>query len=153
METSPYSIKGLIEFNYINKRPRINKEQIIAWLNRVAKSEKREIGLMSYSFCDDEHLLSVNIEYLNHDYYTDIITFDLSEKDSAIEADIYISIDRVENNARTLNTKREEELLRVIVHGLLHLMGYKDKTKKQVLEMRAKEAQYLKVYKTMFHVK
>ncbi|OYU97582.1 MAG: rRNA maturation RNase YbeY [Bacteroidetes bacterium B1(2017)] len=153
METLPYSIKGIIEFNYINKRPRINREQISLWLNHVAKTEKKEIGQISYAFCSDQHLLSVNLEYLNHDYYTDIITFDLSEAGSAIEGDIYISVDRVINNAKTLNTNKDEELLRVMVHGLLHLMGYKDKTKKQIVEMRTKEALYLHLYKTMFHVK
>lgn len=141
METLQFSDN--ICFNNINKRPQINKFETLAWLNNIAGIEKFKIINLSYSFCSDEYLLKINREHLNHDYLTDIITFDLSDDSGYIEGDIYISIDRVKDNARQMGVAMGLELKRVMVHGLLHLMGYGDKTKKEKIEMRAKEDAYL----------
>ncbi len=98
-----------------------------------------------YIFCSDEYLLQINRDHLQHDYYTDIVTFDLSEGE-AIIAEVYISTDRVKDNALTLATGYTAEMLRVIFHGALHLCGYKDKSKKQATLMRKMEDAYLKRY-------
>ncbi len=101
---------------------------------------------VNYIFCSDEKLLQVNRDFLQHDYYTDIITFELSGKNRPVEAEIYISVDRVRDNAKTHGTSVKEELHRVIFHGALHLCGYKDKTKSQARVMREMEEKYLKLY-------
>ncbi len=116
-----------------------------AWLNEVAKQEGKKILELSYVFCSDEYLLQINQEYLNHDTLTDIVTFDNSEDPKKIEGDIFISIDRVKENGEKLGTS-ETELERVMVHGLLHLLGYKDKKKKDKALMTEKEDFYIKQY-------
>ncbi len=120
------------------------KLEIKKWLSDVAKQEGMAVGDINYIFCDDEHLLGINKEYLAHDYYTDIITFDNSEEDTKIEGDIYVSIDRIKDNAKDLNVSFDRELKRVLAHGVLHLCGYKDKTKQDEQQMRGKEEYYLK---------
>ena len=139
----------------IDRPTNLRKKMVYQWLNKIANNEDFEIKSLSISICSDEHLLSINKAYLNHDYYTDIITFDLKDGRivKSIEGDIYISIDRVKDNAKTMGLKKEVELLRVIAHGLLHLMGFKDKNQKQRLKMREAENLSLKLYETMFHVK
>jgi rRNA maturation RNase YbeY len=114
-----------------------------SWLNEVAASEKRSIGSLNYIFCSDIYLLKINSEYLGHDTLTDIITFDNTETGDSIEGDIYISVDRVEENANKFKVTFKRELHRVIVHGLLHLLGYRDKTSAQKRIMRKKESVYL----------
>lgn len=135
----PFSTKS-ISFNFIDKtfsfRER-NKHR--EWIILCLAKEKKELGELSYNFCSDKHLLGINKSYLNHDYYTDIITFDLSENPKTISGDIYISIDRVKENAKANNTTFHVELKRVMIHGILHLCGYKDKSKKDIAEMRKKE--------------
>jgi len=116
-----------------------------AWLNEVAKQEGKKILELSYVFCSDEYLLQINQEYLNHDTLTDIVTFDNSEDPKKIEGDIFISIDRVKENGEKLGTS-ETELERVMVHGLLHLLGYKDKKKEEKALMTEKEDFYIKQY-------
>ena len=116
-----------------------NKLKRKAWLKNLAKAEEFKIAELSYIFCSDEYLHKMNLDYLDHDTFTDIITFDNSEEEKLIEGDIFISIDRVRENAKQLSLSEETELSRVISHGLFHLMGYKDKTKTQTLEMREKE--------------
>ena len=102
---------------------------------------------ISIIFCSDEYLLDLNKQHLNHDYYTDIITFDLTpKKEKEITGELYISTDRVKFNAKDYNTTVTNELHRVIFHGILHLCGYKDKSKKDIALMRAKELQYLNLY-------
>ena len=101
---------------------------------------------VGYVFCTDEYLLRINQDFLKHDYYTDIITFPLLDTDQKTEAEIYISIDRVKDNAKKLNVSADQELLRVIFHGLLHLAGYKDKSKKEKEMMRKKEEAWIKAY-------
>jgi rRNA maturation RNase YbeY len=116
-----------------------------AWLNEVAKQEGKKILELSYVFCSDDYLLEINKEYLNHDTLTDIVTFDNSEDPKKIEGDIFISIDRVKENGEKLGTSATE-LERVMVHGLLHLLGYKDKKKEDKALMTEKEDFYIKQY-------
>ncbi len=116
-----------------------------AWLNEVAKQEGKKILELTYVFCSDEYLLQINQEYLNHDTLTDIVTFDNSEDPKKIEGDIFISIERVRENGNKLGTL-ETELERVMVHGLLHLLGYKDKKKEDKALMTQKEDFYIKQY-------
>ena len=105
-----------------------------------------KLDALRYIFCSDKYLLEINRQYLNHDYYTDIITFNLSNHPEAVQGEIYISIDRVKDNARQFNASFTQELHRVIFHGALHLCGYKDKTAKEEKLMREKEDQYLALY-------
>ncbi|MBC7571171.1 MAG: rRNA maturation RNase YbeY [Spirosoma sp.] len=113
------------------------------WLKRQADAECETAGELNYIFCSDEHLLQVNRDFLQHDYYTDVITFDTSETDAKIDGDIFISVDRVLDNATQLGTAPEQEMRRVMAHGLLHLCGYGDKTDEEVTTMRAKENEWL----------
>lgn len=115
-----------------------NEKHLTVWLENIAASQDKKITQISYIFCNDEYLLEINKEYLNHDYYTDIITFPYKQG-REIESDIFISIDRVKENANTFDSTFEKELLRVVAHGLLHLIGYKDKTDEEGKEMRKKE--------------
>jgi len=116
------------------------------WIKNTSISEGYEIADLNYIFCDDNYLLEINKQYLDHDYFTDIITFDNSEEDNVIEGDIYISVDRVRENAATFHADFETEMRRVLIHGLLHLMGYDDTDEKLKSAMRAKEDQYLLLF-------
>ena len=109
------------------------------WVNSIVSQEGFELQELNFIFCSDEYLYRMNMEYLNHDTYTDIITFDNSEEEKHIEGDIFISIDRVKDNAKEIKSPFEDELDRVIIHGVLHLMGLKDKTSDEKEEMRKKE--------------
>lgn len=117
-----------------------------AWLKKIAQSENFKLGELNYIFCSDEYLYQINEDYLNHHTYTDIITFDNSEEEETIEGDIFISIDRVKENATNHQENEESELSRVLSHGIFHLMGYKDKSKEQAELMRSKEAFAIKLY-------
>lgn len=119
------------------------------WLKKIADSEGFQINELNFIFCSDEYLYQINVEYLSHHTYTDIITFDNSEEAKKIEGDIFISVDRVKENAQKHNVAEESELNRVISHGLFHLMGYKDKSKEQADTMRAKEEFALELFKTI----
>ena len=112
------------------------------WLRLVAESEIRKIGNISIIFCSDTYLLDVNQKYLQHDYFTDIITFDYCEGDK-LSGDLFISVDTVKDNALEYGTEFQDELNRVMVHGLLHLIGYDDHSEEDTKEMRAKENYYL----------
>lgn len=114
------------------------------WLKMVAGSEMRRIGAVNIIFCSDNYILDVNMRYLQHDYFTDIITFDYCEKD-ILSGDLFISIDSVRENALFYGVPFADELDRVMVHGLLHLIGYDDHTEEQIREMRAKEDYYLQM--------
>ena len=120
-----------------------DKRKITNWIKSCIKEEKYNLAYISFNLCSDDCLLKLNIESLQHDYYTDIITFELNEKEEPIEGDLYISIDRIKENALKINTEFTKELYRVIIHGVLHLCGYKDKTKKDIKLMRLKENYYL----------
>lgn len=124
-----------------------SKRLVSAWVSSVVLKHKKTLGDICVVSCSDEYLLTVNIERLDHDYYTDIITFDYSEG-NRISGDLLISFERVKENAKNHGVGFQEELRRVIIHGVLHLVGYKDKTDKEALEMREKENEALK----MFHV-
>jgi len=117
------------------------------WISRVMETEGAHLGNINYIFCEDEYLLKINQKHLNHNTFTDIITFDYS-KGQVISGDIFISIDRVKENADIFNKTFQEELLRVMAHGILHLLGYNDKTNDEVLVMRNKEEEKIK----LFHV-
>lgn len=108
------------------KMPKIKKRETTRWIRQVAASYGRKVGEVGYLFCDDEKILEVNNEYLGHDYYTDIITFDYDE-DDVINGDLVISLDTVRTNAEKFGKTYEEELFRVIIHGILHLCGINDK--------------------------
>lgn len=116
------------------------------WIRSLVNAEGFELNSINFIFCSDEYLLQINREYLNHDYYTDIITFDNSESDREIEGDIFISLDRVFENARSESIQDEEELRRVLAHGVLHLCGYDDHTDEEQSQMRAKENYYLQQF-------
>jgi probable rRNA maturation factor len=115
------------------------KTLIRQWLYQIAKKEGHQLHQLNYIFCNDAYLLEMNQGYLKHDTLTDIITFDLSGKNEPIEGEIYISLDRVAENAKEFHQSKSMELKRVMAHGLLHLMGYKDKTRSDILTMRKKE--------------
>ncbi len=123
-----------------------NKTVIKKFIGLLFKEEKKVLTELTYVFCSDEFLLEINRNYLQHDFYTDIITFDLSETQHEIIGEIYVSLDRIKENAEELETSLKEETLRVLFHGALHLCGYKDKTKSQIATMRKKEEQYLQLY-------
>ncbi len=119
-----------------------NSEEVARWISKIITNEKREEGEISYIFCDDEYLHKLNLEFLNHDTLTDIISFDNS-LGNQINGDIFISIERVKENADSYKTSFKNELHRVIIHGILHYCGYKDKTKTDVELMRKKEDEAL----------
>lgn len=126
------------------KMPKIRKRDTSAWIKRVAANYGRKVGDIGYLFCDDEKILEVNREYLQHDYYTDIITFDYDE-DDIISGDLVISLDTVRSNAELFNKTYEEELYRVIIHGILHLCGINDKGPGEREIMEAAENKALKM--------
>jgi|SRR5574344_20266 probable rRNA maturation factor len=117
----------MITFNNENvKMPPIERKLVRTWLKQVADGYGREVGNLNYIFCDDERILEINKEFIGHDYYTDIITFDYSDP-KVVHGDMYISLDTVFTNSKKFNTSYKDELMRVIVHGLLHLCGIDDK--------------------------
>lgn len=116
------------------------------WLKKIATDAGFKIKELNYVFCSDEYLYQMNRDYLKHETYTDIITFDNSEKRDEIEGDIFVSIDRVRENAKTHNQEVETEMNRVLAHGMLHLIGYKDKTQEEIALMRLKEEESIKLY-------
>ena len=118
------------------------------WFRMVAESEIRRIGDVNVIFCSDRYILDINMKYLQHDYFTDIITFDYCEGDR-LSGDLFISIDSVRENAVEYGATFEDELHRVLVHGILHLIGYDDHTEEQISQMRAKEDYYLAMRKSL----
>lgn len=124
----------------------VNPLKTKKWLKNASISEGYELSQLNYVFCTDEYLLEINKQYLDHDYFTDIITFDNSEEDNQLEGDIYISVDRVRENAATFHTDFDTEMRRVLIHGLLHLAGHDDTSEALKTAMRAKEDEYLRVF-------
>lgn len=116
-----------------------NEQAICKWIQNVISEHQYKLIDLNYIFCSDEYLLKINQEYLAHDYYTDIITFDNSENEAEIEADLFISIDRVQDNSNQNESAFDDELHRVMIHGVLHLLGFGDKTEEEIKEMRQKE--------------
>ena len=130
-------------FNEDIRYPFKEKRLTSRWLKFVAESESRRLGDISVIFCSDPYILDVNLRYLKHDYYTDIITFDYCEGGKRLSGDLFISVDTVRENAAFYGVEFADELNRVIVHGLLHLIGYDDHTEEDQAVMRAKENYYL----------
>ena len=137
----------MISFNIeIEKFKITERRKKKKWLNNLIFQENYKLLELNYIFLNDESLLKINKEYLNHDTYTDIITFDNSEKNKIIEGDIFISVDRIKENALLFHVSFETEMIRVMAHGLLHLCGYLDKKKKDIRNMREKENYYMEQY-------
>ena len=131
-----------IHFHNEDVTTSFNKTTISDWLNNCIQDLDYKTGEISIIFCSDDYLLDINKKYLNHDYFTDIITFNYNEKNTII-GDLFISVDRVKENAKELKVDFNNELFRVIIHGVLHLCGYNDKTQDQQKEIRTKEDEYL----------
>ena len=136
-----------IQFFFLQQNISLTQRTALkAFINGIFKKKRRKLESLTYIFCSDDYLLKINNSHLKHNYYTDIITFDLSETTEVITGEIYISTDRIRDNASTLKVSIKEELHRVIFHGALHLCGYKDKTPKDVKEMRTAEDRCLNEY-------
>ncbi len=133
------------EINFFNEEldfQLISSKNHTQWILKSIENEGFELGEVNYIFCSDEYLLNINKNYLNHNYYTDIISFNYVDNQT-VSGDLFISIERVKENAESLNLKFEQELSRVMIHGILHLMGYNDKATEEQAVMRAKEDFYL----------
>jgi probable rRNA maturation factor len=136
--------KSKVYFFFNKKFPSFrNRNQLKKHIESIFGREKKRLAWLNYVFCSDGELLKINQQYLGHDYYTDIITFDLSDSETEISGEVYISVDRVRDNAAKLGEPINTELARVIFHGALHLCGYRDKSKREKLLMRKKEEKYL----------
>lgn len=137
----------MITYNYETEFKLDNEDVFSQWIEQVVLSENKSLGEVNYIFCNDDYLHKINVDYLNHDTLTDIISFDYTEGD-LIQGDIFISIERVADNASDFDIPFNEELKRVMIHGILHYCGYKDKSKDDEQLMRLKENEKIK----MFHV-
>jgi rRNA maturation RNase YbeY len=137
----------MISFNYESDFILDQEAHFASWIETIITSENKTVGEISYVFCDDDYLHAINMQYLNHDTLTDIISFDYTEGD-VISGDIFVSIERVKDNAIDFKVTFEEELKRVLAHGVLHYCGYKDKTNIEAALMRAKEEEKI----NLFHV-
>lgn len=135
----------MINFNFEGIESIEISDKISPWLLKIIVSEEKKPGNLSFIFADDDYILKVNQDYLKHDFFTDIITFDYV-KGKTISGDIFVSLPRISDNAKTLNKDFEKEFLRVLAHGILHLCGYKDKTDAEIIEMRAKEDFYINLF-------
>ena len=145
----------LINFFYEKKEKLpFNKGRVRLWLKDVIKEEDKELGCVNFIYCSDEYLLGLNKSYLKHNSLTDVITFNFSENKKTIEGDVYISIERVQENSKAFSETFKSELLRTMVHGVLHLIGYDDKKKNDKKLMVEKENYFLSDFKTnkKFHV-
>lgn len=137
----------MISFNYETDFELDNEAQYEDWISRIIESEGFDEGEINYIFCDDEYLHKINVEYLDHDTLTDIISFDYTVG-NVLQGDIFVSVERVQDNAKDFNVSFEEELKRVLSHGVLHYCGYKDKSSEDEALMRSKEEEKMQ----MFHV-
>lgn len=137
-----YSIE--FAFNKISEFP-FPEDDIRKWILAIIHNEKKIPGEINFIFCDDDFIYEINKQYLDHDTFTDIITFDYSEDFGNISGDIYISVDRVKENAGQFKVSFLEELARVVAHGILHIIGYKDKSSEEARIMRGKENDYLQI--------
>lgn len=137
----------MISFNYETEFSLINEDEYSTWIAAIIESESKLLGEVNYIFCNDDYLHKINVDYLDHDTLTDIISFDYTEGD-IISGDIFISIERVVDNAKDYNVSFDNELLRVLAHGVLHYCGYKDKSDTDAAIMRSKEEDKIQ----MFHV-
>ncbi len=123
-----------------------DKTRLKLFIRELFRNEKKPLKSLSYIFCSDNYLLGINREFLKHDFYTDVITFNFSAIEKEIEGEVYISVDRIKDNAKQEGVLMNEELHRVIFHGALHLCGYKDKKREEILSMRSLEEKNLRLY-------
>ena len=137
----------MISFNYETDFELGNEEAFSSWISKVITSENKKEGEINFIFCDDDYLHKLNVEYLDHDTLTDVISFDYSVGNE-LHGDVFISTERVSDNAKDFNIAFEEEIKRVIIHGILHYCGYKDKSQDEEVLMRSKEEEKI----NMFHV-
>jgi len=136
-----------VQFYFLDRKPTLKERTSLKlFIEKLFMLEKKKLGNLSYIFCSDEHLLGINKDFLKHNFYTDVITFDLSHSKNEIVGEVYLSVDRTKDNAKQLSVSFKEELHRIIFHGALHLCGYNDKKKEDILLMRDKEEKYLKQY-------
>jgi rRNA maturation RNase YbeY len=136
-----------VHFHFLDRKPVLKERtRLKLFIENLFTQEKKKLGNFSCIFCSDEYLLGINKDFLKHDFYTDVITFNLGSSKTEIEGEVYLSVDRIKDNANQLGVSFKEELHRVIFHGALHLCGYKDKKKADILIMRNKEGVYLKSY-------
>ncbi|WP_172915919.1 rRNA maturation RNase YbeY [Capnocytophaga canimorsus] len=136
----------MITFNYETEFELPEQETVFqTWIEKIIASEEKELGELNYIFCDDNYLHQINVQYLDHDTLTDIITFDYTEE-QIISGDIFISVERVADNAKDFNVDFQTELLRVMAHGVLHLCGYKDKSDAESKQMRSKEEEKMRLF-------
>ena len=140
----------MIRFGTLDvEMPPITPQRDKAWISQVVERYGKTVGELYYYFCSDEKLLEINKERLGHDFYTDIVTFPLTDCENVLSSEFCISIDRIKENAETFGRSYESELHRVIIHGVLHLVGFDDLTNEEEKEMREQEEMSLKLYKTM----
>ena len=138
----------LTNFFFETKNLKIkNKTKVRSLIKSLCLKENKKLGFINCVFCSDKYLVEINKKYLKNDYYTDIITFDHKEAEDNVEGDLYISAERIKENAKNFRVTTEEELVRVVIHGVLHLIGYKDKSKKEKVIMTQKENKYISLYK------
>lgn len=136
-----------VSFHSADRRLQLSNRTLLKlFIENIFTKEKKQMVSLRYIFCSDEYLLQINKDFLQHDFYTDIISFNLSDPGQPVEAEVYISVDRVKENAIEHGEVYRQELLRVIFHGALHLCGYKDKRKSEIAVMRKKEEQYLRLF-------
>jgi probable rRNA maturation factor len=140
----------LIQLHFISKCSLSSIGRLKTFISSIFKKEGKSLESLSIIFCNDGYLLELNREFLNHDFYTDILSFKLSPSGKPLIAEIYISVDRVRDNAKNLNSTFKSEVHRVIFHGILHFCGYKDKSPSNIIKMRAAEDKLLKRYKISF---
>jgi probable rRNA maturation factor len=135
-----------VQFHFLLPFSLRDRRALKAFIIRIFQKEQRILESVEIIFCNDARLLSLNRQFLKHDFYTDILSFPLSAPGDPLIAEIYVSVDRVRENAKSLHISFKEEIHRVIFHGILHFCGYKDKSDAQIKEIRAKESKYLKAY-------
>lgn len=136
-----------IHFYFFDRNPVLkNRNKLKLFIEELFKRENKGLGSLAYVFCSDKRLLEVNIEFLKHDFYTDVITFELSSIPDQVEGEVYLSVDRIKENAKIEGVSFKEELHRVIFHGALHLCGYKDKKTEDQKQMKLAENRYLRLY-------
>ena len=140
----------MIRFSTLDvEMPPINPQHVKTWIGEVVEKYGKSIGELYYYFCSDEKLLEINRERLGHDFYTDIVTFPLTDCETVLSSEFCISVDRIKENAETFGRSYESELHRVIIHGVLHLIGFDDHTEEEEKEMRAQEESCLSLYQTV----
>jgi probable rRNA maturation factor len=138
--------KSQVQFHFLHPCSLPDRKALKSFILTIFRKKKLIAGSVNIIFCDDDYLLKLNRQFLQHDFYTDILSFPLSDKGVPLEGEIYISVERVRENAKMLKTSAREELLRVIFHGILHFCGYQDKSASDQTKMRSMENRYLKAY-------